>query len=61
MIRYALKCDQAHEFEAWFKSSDAFEAQIRRKLLTCPECGDGAIEKAIMAPAVARRDKGGAA
>ena len=26
MIRYALRCDQGHDFDGWFRSSDGFEA-----------------------------------
>jgi len=29
MIRYTLRCDKGHEFEAWFSSSQAFEEQKR--------------------------------
>ncbi len=57
MIRYALVCDQAHEFESWFPSGDAFEEQCARNLVTCPVCGSDRIEKRIMAPAIARGDR----
>jgi hypothetical protein len=57
MIKYALACEQAHAFESWFPSSDAYEAQLRRGLVTCPVCNSVHVEKQIMAPAVARRDK----
>ena len=33
MIRYALVCDEAHEFEGWFGSSDDFESQTARGLV----------------------------
>lgn len=59
MIRYALACEEAHEFESWFPSSDAFEAQSKRGLVTCPLCGSGKVEKQIMAPQVARTDRAG--
>ena len=57
MIKYALACEQAHEFESWFPSSDAFEAQRKRGFVTCPVCDSPRVEKQIMAPALARRDK----
>ena len=50
MIRYALNCDQGHEFESWFPSSSAYDKQAKRGLLSCPHCGSDKIEKAIMAP-----------
>jgi hypothetical protein len=57
MIKYALACEQAHEFESWFPSSDAFETQRRRGFVTCPFCNSAKVEKQIMAPSVARTDK----
>jgi len=57
MIKYALACEQAHEFESWFPSSDAFEMQRKRGFVTCPFCNSARVEKQIMAPSVARTDK----
>jgi len=57
MIKYALACEQAHEFESWFPSSDAFEAQRKRGFVTCPFCNSIKVEKQIMAPSIARTDK----
>ncbi|HEX2553734.1 MAG TPA: DUF1178 family protein [Microvirga sp.] len=57
MIKYALACEQAHEFESWFPSSDAFETQRKRGFVTCPVCDSSKVEKQIMAPALARRDR----
>jgi hypothetical protein len=57
MIKYALACEQAHEFESWFPSSDAFETQRKRGFVTCPYCNSAKVEKQIMAPSVARTDK----
>lgn len=54
MIRYDLVCARGHEFDAWFASSAAYDAQAEAGDVTCPVCGDSAISKAIMAPAVAR-------
>jgi hypothetical protein len=56
MIRYALICDQRHEFESWFANSDAYDKQAKRGLVTCPLCGSAKVEKAIMAPRLARAD-----
>ena len=57
MIKYALACEQAHEFESWFPSSEAFETQRKRGFVTCPFCNSAKVEKQIMAPSVARTDK----
>jgi hypothetical protein len=55
MIRYSLHCEKDHSFESWFQSSAAYDAQIRRKLVTCPVCGSAKVEKAIMAPQIASK------
>lgn len=55
MIKYRLNCDRAHTFDAWFPSSASFDEQARRNLVACPECGSTVVEKALMAPALARR------
>ena len=57
MIRYALVCDQRHEFEIWFKNSADYDKQHERGLVTCPACGSSKVEKAIMAPALGRSSK----
>lgn len=54
MIQYTLSCDNAHRFDAWFKSASAFEEQQAREVVTCPVCMSTKVEKALMAPAVSR-------
>lgn len=58
MIKYALVCDQAHDFESWFANSASFEEQARRGFVSCPVCNSIKVERAIMAPHVARTDRG---
>ena len=52
MIRYALKCDHDHGFEAWFGSSSYYDDQAARGLVECPFCGSRGVEKAVMSPSV---------
>lgn len=52
MIKYALKCEVDHDFEAWFPSSDGYDQQVRQGLVECPHCGTQNVAKAIMAPQV---------
>jgi hypothetical protein len=53
VIIFDLRCTpQGHVFEAWFGSSEDYEAQRARGLVSCPLCGSVAIDKAPMAPAV---------
>jgi len=52
---FDLRCDGGHVFEAWFGSSDAYARQREDGLLACPICGSAAIDKAVMAPAVAAK------
>ena len=50
MIRYALTCQQGHQFESWFQDSAAYDKQAKRGLVSCPHCGSAKVDKAIMAP-----------
>ena len=56
MIQYSLHCSKGHTYDAWFKNAAAFDEQQARGIVTCAVCGDAVIEKAPMAPAVARTD-----
>lgn len=56
MIQYALQCSAGHRFDAWFKSASAYDEQQARGIVTCAICGNVAVEKAPMAPSVARTD-----
>ena len=58
MIKYALVCEQRHEFESWFASSTAYDKQAKRGLVSCPACGSTKVEKAIMAPRLSGTRKG---
>jgi hypothetical protein len=52
MIRYDLICERGHEFDGWFRDSEAFEKQAKRKLVACSHCGSENIEKQLMAPGI---------
>jgi hypothetical protein len=54
MILFTLRCAAGHEFEAWFRDGDGFTQQQKAGEIACPHCGDKAVEKAVMAPHVAR-------
>ncbi|MBJ3786193.1 DUF1178 family protein [Devosia sediminis] len=58
MIQYALQCSNGHRYEAWFKNAAAYDEQQARGIVTCAQCGDAHVEKAPMAPNVARTDTG---
>jgi hypothetical protein len=57
VIHYSLVCHKGHDFESWFQSSAAYDKQVKRGLISCPLCGSAKVEKAIMAPRLARKDK----
>ncbi|WP_281983757.1 DUF1178 family protein [Thalassorhabdomicrobium marinisediminis] len=52
MIRYRLTCDQDHEFESWFQSSEAFDTLDKAGHLSCAVCGSSRVQRALMAPSV---------
>jgi hypothetical protein len=60
MIKYALACDQGHEFEGWFGSSRDYGDQAAQGRLACPVCASRQVAKQIMAPRVAGTKKRGA-
>ncbi len=47
---FALRCARGHQFEAWFRDGDGFEAQQKAGAISCPECGETKVERAVMAP-----------
>jgi len=50
MILFTLRCTRGHQFEGWFRDGDGFEAQQQAGEISCPECGETKVEKAVMAP-----------
>jgi hypothetical protein len=50
MIVFNLHCKEDHRFEGWFGSAKDFTSQKKRGLLSCPTCGDTAIERGLSAP-----------
>ena len=59
MILFALRCARGHEFEGWFRDSSGFDAQQNAAEIACPHCGDTSVEKAVMAPRLARSREAG--
>jgi hypothetical protein len=55
VILYRLICSEGHEFESWFRDSEAYDAQAAQGAVSCPFCHSTQVAKAIMAPNVARR------
>jgi hypothetical protein len=52
MIRYALRCDKAHQFDSWFGSSEDYDRLAASGLVACAVCGSTSVEKDLMAPRV---------
>ena len=50
MIVYTLLCQNAHRFEGWFASPEAFSHQHEAGQLACPVCGSSSVEKQLSAP-----------
>jgi len=57
MIRYAIRCEKDHEFEAWFRSAADYERAAAAGEADCPICGPARVEKLPMAPALARGER----
>src|SRR5690349_11493984 len=58
MILFTLRCSSDHEFQAWFRDGETYEAQQQAGEIACPHCGDMQVEKAIMAPNIGRQRDG---
>jgi hypothetical protein len=52
MIRYSLRCAASHDFDSWFRSSEAFDLVQNAGHVACPICGSADVHKSLMAPAV---------
>jgi hypothetical protein len=52
MIVYDLLCENAHRFEGWFASAEAFSHQHEAGRLSCPMCGSSSVRKQLSAPHV---------
>lgn len=54
MIHYQLRCSTDHGFDGWFKDSAAFDKLAKAGMVDCPVCGDTAVRRDLMAPAIAK-------
>ena len=52
MIKYTLNCNNGHEFDSWFSSSDSFEKLKKNGHLECSLCSSKIVEKSLMAPSI---------
>lgn len=57
MIHYDLRCGSGHEFDGWFKDSDAFATQAKAGYVQCPVCGGTEVSKQLMAPAIPKKGR----
>lgn len=57
MILYDLNCEREHRFESWFRNSKVVERLIKAGEVTCPRCGSTKVQKAPMAPRIAKSDE----
>lgn len=52
MIKYALVCENMHNWDAWFASIAGYDDQYDRGLVGCPFCESKHVGKAPMAPSI---------
>ena len=50
MKKFALICENRHEFEGWFSDAEAVRAQAANGLIDCPYCGSLQVQKQLSAP-----------
>jgi hypothetical protein len=56
MIKYKLQCNNLHQFESWFRTSDDYEKLNNEKMLSCEICGSKSISKSLMSPSVSSKE-----
>jgi hypothetical protein len=54
MINFSLRCADGHEFEGWFRDGATYDKQAKSGKVSCPDCGSTKVEKAPMAPRLAK-------
>lgn len=54
MILYDLICPEEHRFESWFRNSGAVDKLVKAGQIQCPACGSTKVQKAPMAPRLAK-------
>jgi hypothetical protein len=57
MIRFSLRCAQDHGFDSWFQSDAAYQGLRAAGMITCPICGNGSVDKSLMAPALGAKGR----
>jgi hypothetical protein len=57
VIRYTLRCERDHEFEAWFRSMADYDRSAKERRIACLACGSAEVEKAPMAPSLSGTKK----
>lgn len=60
MVVYNLACDNAHVFEGWFDSAQAFTHQVESSTVSCPVCGSNGVTRQPTAPNIVKQRDGAA-
>ena len=55
MLVFDLQCNQGHRFEGWFDSHKDLEKQLKKKLVSCPVCGEESVRQVPAAFAISKR------
>ena len=55
MIRYDLECKDGHQFDGWFRDSEAFDTLVRAGQVMCTVCGSSDVSKQLLAPGIAAK------
>jgi hypothetical protein len=56
MIRYVLRCDEEHRFEAWFRSQADAERTLAPGQAVCPVCEKTVSDRIAAPSSIVRAD-----
>ena len=61
MINFDMECERGHRFEGCFKDYEAFDRQVKDRMISCPLCGSSGVKRlfsgcSIQSRPVSRRE-----
>lgn len=52
MINFTIRCDNNHEFNSYFSSSDSCDELLKKKMVDCPTCHSTKCQRGLSSPMI---------